>query len=283
MSKSIDEHAERRLKDQLDAHPVRKLGQAGEVVLLYKHIGLSLFLVGMFLLLSRDSFLEVSMLYSMDIPGETTGFEETNIYEDDEPVWKVFFTYTVDGKTYDGYCYHAYPPEGAATIVVSRINHGLAKIRGSEYSALGYFGLMFFGLPLLGCLIWLVYRLKVFRGLHRLLIDGEAVFAQLERSKKTENPKIWHKTYGLDHPDANTELTLNMQTEESPAQALALVRKAVTPRLWASLPYPMTLGQDGNWEAPEPSLVIRSVLIFLLGSLLVGAGLYRFLSVLFGF
>lgn len=281
MPKSFDEKAERALYEQLKPHATRRLGQAGEVVLLAKHIYLSLFTVGLLLLLFRDTFLELSLFFGERVQGQTLGFEETELSEDGI-VWRVYYTYELNGKAYEGYSHSFNPPEGKIKVLVSPFNPMLAKIDGTSYMGTNYMNFNFLALLIISAL-WLWYQLRDFYRTRYLLTNATAVLARhFSAEESYEDDTITH-TYNIVYKKLRGYVSTETESESAPEHALAFIDIGVKARLWVDFPYHMKLSPDGNWVTPNFGAVMWSILIFFLGSVLMGAGFILILSGLFGF
>ncbi|MDJ0839695.1 MAG: hypothetical protein QNK37_24470 [Acidobacteriota bacterium] len=262
--------------------PTRRLGELNECVLLFRFFTFPLLFLGLLLWFGRDTMVNrLAFIGAKEATGTITDSFETNFIMNEEAVTASDFTYTFEGKSYQGYSFSYDFHQGTVPVAVSRYNPGLAKIKGSSYSQMMGLGFWLIQLPVF-LLVWFILaRIRTFWRTRRLLTRGMTVRARTKerptgQSSAKEHIFFWQDQEGQEH---KTNRIMVGITES--AVLIYLPGKPDKVRFFMDLKYPDALTEEGDWERPSAKAFLRKTFWFWVGLSIAFWGVARIGKIMF--
>jgi len=248
------------------AKTIRTLGERNELVMMSRNLVPWLITLAIFAHIGKDSLINfIAFKGATEVVGTVTGDEALSFSVNDEPVWRYFYDYTVNGNAYSGYSFSTKDIADKPPILISPFNPALSKIKGTSYSKLLGLGFWALVVPVLLMLLILVFRVRSLLRTRRFLRQGAFQDAELtdarESGKVNDEPR-YNLTYTVKMPDGNTIETRKYGAAPGyPEKAQVLVIPGTEAcKLYDSLDYHPTLETPERWAQPPVRMFMRSAI-----------------------
>lgn len=261
--------------------PPRKLGERNELVMMSSGLSGLLIFMAILMFMGKDNLINVlGFRFGNEAPGVLVGEEQTWLNGEDVDVWKYFYTYTFEGKQYEGFSYSRKNIPEKPTIEVSRWNPGLSRIKGATYAFWGAVGFWVMVVPLFLCIpgLWTTVSSRLRN--RSLLIHGQVVDARLSDMKETkgQHDSVSRElTYTVRLPDGSTKehkFTSFMRNYEQHTKILYNTKtgRMLQPYQLVHLP---DIDNEGNFENPSVKRYFKSALWLAGGFLLFAIAVFN--------
>lgn len=290
----------RELFEQLQTRP-RRLGLTNQLRFIAEgpgSIAILVFLFGVAIMgwIGTLEFfaVRIMMINAESVPGQVVYVDETSMSVNEEYVYKTGFRYQVDGSVYNSFSYDVggrYDTGAEVTVVYSRFNPAISKVKGLDYSFLGWF-------HLIPAFIFLIAFLQVIWGMSRwllwgrLLVQGKAAEAVLTSQKESglrinDVPVVEYIfTYqdddGDDHQHKVSTHLPEKITDEDSEIVLYDPNRPEKAFLMDEMPFGVSLAEPGRWAASPRGIPYISLFLLVLSGFLASLALARLFNGLFG-